>query len=429
MKRLPKLVVLVALLVASLGGGRSLAAQGTPAATGGAGQLVVADVAAHKLYVYGLDDFALDATLDGVTIATHAGLLMLPDGRLLFVDEGTQELVALRLAGEDGPEVVGRVPVPPAVSHFAVNPALTHAVVGASDAQRPLTLVDLTSYTSRPLTVEAGEAGVMIGDDPLTLFHRNDVLKQVESYPVEGIVRGSTTPTGVVDTGAAGHGEAISHELRRLYLATDDGLDVVEIVPTGLDYRTTLPWDVSGRSGGRAYFVRLAADGRHLFSYMAERGGEETPWETWRNDAYVADLETDQATRVELGSGLVYRFALSDPYALFFNMHPEGDNAHLLDVDPASPSFGTIVATIPLTPLTQGPKAGESPWEAESRIAAITPDGSIGFVSHGGDGRISVIDTAARRVSRQLEVPTSLAGGGYMLVVQEGMSFADTIAR
>jgi len=229
MSQMPRLLVLLALVLSSLGVGVSAAAQGTPVGSGAAsGHLVVADIAAATLYVYGLDDLELEATVDDVTLADHAGFLMLPDGRLLFVDSATEELVALRLDGAAGPEVVGRVPVPMPVSHFAVNPDMTHAVVGAADEQRPLTVVDLDSYTSRSLKVEAGEAGVMIGGDPLTLFHRNDALMQVESYPVEAIGRGSSTPTGVVETGAAGHGEAISHDLNRLYLATDDGLDVVE---------------------------------------------------------------------------------------------------------------------------------------------------------------------------------------------------------
>lgn len=194
-------------------------------------------------------------------------------------------------------------------------------------------------------------------------------------------------------------------------------------------YRNTILWDVSGREGGRAYFVRLAADGRHLYSYMADRGDDDTAWETWRNDAYVADLTTDDATRVELGPGLVYRFALSDPYALFVNIHPDGDNAHLLDTDPDSASYGEIVATVPLDPLTEGPKAGESPWDAEGRIAAISPDGATGFVSHGGDGLISVIDTEVGEVVEKLEVPTPLEGGGYMIAVGDKMPFADTVGR
>lgn len=421
-------LVLVLLITALVGGTRAVA-QGTPVAAG-SGHLIVSDGAARTIYLYDLATRELTGQIDGATLNDHAGFLMLPDGRLLFADAATEELVAVQVDAPDGPEVVGRVPLPGVVSHIAVDPTASYAVVGSDAPRAALTLVDLSSYTSRPVAVEAGEAGVMIGGDPVTLYHRNDALLQVEAYPVDAVQRGSTTPTAVVPTGAFGHGEAIDHGRGRLYLATDDGLDVIALGPDGeLSFEATIPWDASGRTGGRGYFLRLAPDNRHLISYMADRGTEETPWGEWRNDAYLADLETNEATRVELGAGLVYRFALSDPYALFFSMHPDGDNAHLLDVDPASPTFGTVVAVIPLDPLANGPTAGESPWESESRIAAITPDGATGFVSRGGEGQITVIDTAERTVSGTIEVPTPLTGGGYMTVVTPDMPFADTIGR
>lgn len=429
MSRFWRLIPLVMLMVTAWPGLAHVAAQATPEAGNGAGHLVVADAAAGALYAFGLDDFALDATLDGVTVNTHAGFLALPDGRLLFVDEETEELVAVQVGGEAVLEVVGRVPAPTPVSHFAVNPEATHALIGAMDAAAPLTVVDLGSYTSRSFRVEAGEAGVMLGGDPLTVFHRNDALSQVESYPAAAITRGSTTPTGVVDTGAFGHGEAIDQERKRLYLATDDGFDVVDIVPEGLAYRSTYAWDVSDRAGGRAYFARLTPDGEHLVSYIADREAEETAWGEWTNDVYLIDLDAEEASRVELAPGLVYRFALSDQYGLFFNMHPDGDNALLLDTDATSATFGEIVATIPLPPLSQGPAPDASPWEAESRIMAITPDGATGFVSHGGDGLISVIDTEAKAVSGQIEAPTPLSGGGAMIAIQGAMPLTDTVAR
>ena len=130
-----------------------------------------------------------------------------------------------------------------------------------------------------------------------------------------------------------------------------------------------------------------------------------------------------------LAPGVVFRFALAGNLALFFAMTPAGDQAILVDADPASATFGQTLTTIPLASLSNGPQAGESPWEAESRIAALTPDGATGFISHGGDGVISVIDTQAGVVSQQLAVPTSLAGGGYMIAVNEGVPFVDTVAR
>ena len=87
------------------------------------------------------------------------------------------------------------------------------------------------------------------------------------------------------------------------------------------------------------------------------------------------------------------------------------------------------MSTISLDPLSNGPVVGASPWEAESRITAITPDSEIGFVSHGGDGLISVIDTEEGTVTAQIDVPTPLTGGGAMIAIQDDMTLVDTIAR
>lgn len=407
--------------------GLNAAAQGTPVPAGG-GTLFVADPAAQALYAYALPDLALTATLDGVAMNTHAGFLPLPDGRLLLIDDAADDLLAVRRTA-DALEVVGRVDVPEDVTHLAVDPGLTYAIVGAVSDTAALTLVDLTAYTATSLPVEAGEAGVMIGDDPLTVYHRNDAALQVEAYPVNAFLAGDTTPSSAVPTGAFGHGEAIDHARGRLYLATDDGVDVVGVSADGLQYETTWPWAASGREGGRAYFARLTPDGSHFITYIANRAGEETAWGEWSNDLYLVDLETDAVTRSELAPGVVFRFALADNLALFFALTPAGDQAILVDADPASATFGQTLTTIPLAPLSNGPQAGQSPWEAESRIAALTPDGATGFVSHGGDGVISVIDTQAGVVSQQLAVPTSLAGGGYMIAVDDDMPFVDTVAR
>ena len=63
------------------------------------------------------------------------------------------------------------------------------------------------------------------------------------------------------------------------------------------------------------------------------------------------------------------------------------------------------------------------------RLPALTPDGQWGFVTHGGDGLISVINTAQAEVVQELEVPTPLGGGGYLTAVQKKMKLSDTIGR
>jgi DNA-binding beta-propeller fold protein YncE len=98
-------------------------------------------------------------------------------------------------------------------------------------------------------------------------------------------------------------------------------------------------------------------------------------------------------------------------------------------VSPSSPTFQQVVARIPLEKLTNGPVAGQPVTGKETRSVGITPDGQWAFVSHGGDGRVSVIDTAAKRVARTLELPTPMKGGGYLAAVQLGARLVDPSAR
>jgi hypothetical protein len=131
----------------------------------------------------------------------------------------------------------------------------------------------------------------------------------------------------------------------------------------------------------------------------------------------------------------VFRVALSSQYAVFAPLHPDGDQAILVDTAHRSPTFGQVVARITLALLSEGPSPDGLPWEGKNgRSTAITPDGRWAFVSHDGDGLISVIHTGLRRVVHTLRTPTDLAGtftggGSYMVTVQEGMLVTDFVGR
>jgi hypothetical protein len=103
----------------------------------------------------------------------------------------------------------------------------------------------------------------------------------------------------------------------------------------------------------------------------------------------------------------------------------------LLDTDPESPTFQTFVGKIPLETMTQTPTGEDAdPWSSVAfRLAGMVPSGRWGFVSHGGDGKVSVIDTEQMKVVSQLELPTDLNYGGYLLGVEAGTTLRDTIGR
>jgi DNA-binding beta-propeller fold protein YncE len=68
--------------------------------------------------------------------------------------------------------------------------------------------------------------------------------------------------------------------------------------------------------------------------------------------------------------------ALAAPFAYVGT--GDSGNISVIDANPASPTFNTVIATIPNTPLSED--------------IAITPDGSRGYVIN-GDGTVSVLDT------------------------------------
>jgi YVTN family beta-propeller protein len=86
------------------------------------------------------------------------------------------------------------------------------------------------------------------------------------------------------------------------------------------------------------------------------------------------------------------------------------------------------VGAVELEKLTGGPVGGEPAAGRESRFVAVTPDGRYAFVTHGGDGKITVVDTRTLSVG-QVVVPTALRGGGYATAVQSGQRVVDQKAR
>ncbi|MEZ4833927.1 MAG: hypothetical protein R2873_18415 [Caldilineaceae bacterium] len=96
-----------------------------------------------------------------------------------------------------------------------------------------------------------------------------------------------------------------------------------------------------------------------------------------QNDLYVVDLAATEATRLELGSGLVYRMALSDKLAVLVRLHPDGDTAHFIDAD--------LVAHLPhrnrrrcIAAHGGAPESGIEPWMppvSASRRSAPTAAG------------------------------------------------------
>jgi hypothetical protein len=411
------------------------------------GYLVVADTEAQRLYVYSIPGFELAAEFDEIEVGAHSGTVALPDGRLLIPDERNKQLAVLKLTRDQEPAIVARAPLPSLIGlrqdWSAVDPGLQYYFSTSGDSQSPidvLSIVNLQDYTTKQLKFDLkepdSEFGVISGGDaPVVLAH---LAEAVEAYPLESLldsevtldslVNGELQPSSTIPVGEGGHGAAFAHGLGLGAFSTLAGLEIIRLTGATLSDHSILPWDADGRSGGRNARPRLSYDGNYIYGPLAP-SGEPEEWAERQNDVHIANLKEGTVKRIELAEGVVGRWGISESYALFFNLHPDGDHAHLLDVDPDSATFQEIVASIELDPLSNPSVPGSPTTEAESRFAAITPDGRWAFVSHGGDGIVSVIDTQQQQVVKKLEIPSSLKGGGYLAAVQPGARLVDTAGR
>jgi YVTN family beta-propeller protein len=410
------------------------AAAAIEASPAGQDFLLVADTVERRLYVYRVPDMVLTGALDNVLLGAHLGTLALPDGRILLSDDAAKEILALRI--DDGvPVVVNRTAATlgrravwgstdPGFQYFAVASEIEN-----SDDQ-VVNLIDLQTFenTQVPVKMQADEeAHPYLGEQPLTLFVGLGGVMQ--SYAVADLIRqGSAAPTSetVIDLGA--HGLVISPKASRLGISTRAGFNVVDTTYAALGSTVNIPWDIDGRTGGQNIRPRLAHDGVTALGAIAGPVAAPEQWADTPQDIHVLNLQTLEAHRFRLGNGIVPRFALSKAFAVFVTVHPYGDELHLLDVRPKSKTYVKRTGTVDLEQLSNGPVAGQPTVGREARFVAVTPDGRYAFATHGGDGKISVIDTATLSVT-QVVVPTTLTGGGYITAVQPGVRVVDLIAR
>ncbi|MFI6510422.1 hypothetical protein ACIBCT_22690 [Streptosporangium sp. NPDC050855] len=413
-------------------------------------RLVVADAAADRLYVYAVPSHRLLATFTGRTFADHTGMLPLKDGRVLFVDEANRQLVALQTSGS--PRIVGTAPLPEGeFTHLAADPSGRHAVVAAAeehdheeeeaskerqeaakatkaeeaeeeDGHGTLTVVDLRTYGAWTAEIHTGHPGVAFGEG--TVVHRNDADNTFETYPIADIVAaggGEVEPTSTVPIGAGGHGEAYTGGL--VLSATNAGLDTARLTGGVLSPVRTVAWPATGR----AYYLRVSADGRRLAAYSSDESGDD--WQNWRHESFLVDPVTGSSVTAPLGTGFLFRHGLSDRHAGYVMQRPANDIVSFVKVRPGVPGYGTVSSTVTLPRLPGGPVVGTSPWSAQFRRIALQPNGSLAYVTGGGTGKITVISPDLGRVVGTINVPTSLDGGGAVTVVTPGADSVDKIGR
>lgn len=439
-------LLVAALAILGLAGGGADRALANVAAQGSGGHLIAADTGADKVYLYRLPELELTGQLDDVRLGAHAGVVALPDGRVLFVDDKSTEFVVMQVGPVGAPGVIGRarIPTPTPFGRAAwgmVDPSLRYFAMSSDDpdaANQTVTLLDLETMQVGQLQIELRknrngayeELHPYLAGTPLSLYVTAG--EEIRAFLVADVMAGAAQPIGVVAIDPDPHGPVLSPDLGRLFVMTNNGINILDIAGNQLQQPRVIPWEAGGVRATRNARPRLSYDGGYIYGAVAGVRSPALAPEEWADGvAYVhaADLRAETRSLIRLGRGIIGRFQLSEPYALFSNVHPDGDAALLLDVRPTSPTFQQVVARIPLEKLTNGPVGGQAVTGKEARSVAITPDGAWAFVSQGGDGRISVIDTATKSVTRSLELPTSMKGGGYMVAVQIGSPVVDLFAR
>jgi YVTN family beta-propeller protein len=409
-------------------------------------QLVVGDPSADHLYVYGVPSMRKLADFAGIALGVHAGTIPLADGRVLIADEDAKQLVILK-TGIEQPAILARIPMPiPLGDRYgwtAIDPTGRYVMATSDDddeAVELLTVVDLQTAKAHQFRVDVGapdaEFGVTIGGDPaMVAFHLTDRVDQYSladlvkaGAQLNDIVDGKLKPTQSLPVGKGGHSGSVSTATGMWMASTLRGLELAKIENGKLADAKVLSWDRNDLSGGRNARQRLTVDGRFEFGPL---NATVTPdhWADTENDLHWVDLASQTASRTVLAKGIVGRGGVSKTLAVYASVHPDGDVANLVDVDPASAKFRQVVARVPLDTLSHAPVAGASPATAESRYAAITPDGRYAFVTNGGDGTISVIDTGAAKATGKITVPTPLKGGGYVVAVAPGMPISELSGR
>lgn len=397
-------------------------------------RLVVADAEAWAIYIYDIPSLELVGQIDGVHFAEHAGFLPLDNGQVLFTDDQNYTLNVHDVFGPTPGELrlIAPLALPPV--HLAVDPGQRYAAVSGIDGNggpATMTLTDLQSpnWDTVYVDIPSGEPGVLLGGDPLLLYHRKDEPAAMETYAFDSLWTGEVELLSSAPLGGGPHGEAISHAAGKLFVAADDGIYVTTASGTELSESRVVAYAASGRTGGRAYYGRLSTNANYVYSYL--RTDSELGWREWTNDAYILDVNAETATRIEIGNGLVYRLAESSRYASYAQYHPDGDFAHFLDTDPTSETFHTFVGKVPLPAMSKTPTGEDaSPWESEAfRLTGILPSGAYAFVTHGGDGKISVIDTSRMSIVGTITTPSPLDFGGYLLGMEQGARTSDTLGR
>jgi hypothetical protein len=448
--RLPRLVpalVLAGLLPVAAAVAPAIPAAATPQAHHS--WLVTADPHAERVYVNDAVTGARTATLGGIELGTHAGTVQLGHGRIAFMDESKPQLDVLAIGTGGTARIVQHYAIPDAdrrwerAGWLATDTSRTHLAVGSDfdgSTHQRVTVIDLQRHVAHTAQITTSAVTLATtgkrGTEEVETFLVGNPLRLVvtaggrlDAYSVAAIMRGETRPHRVATTplGAYPHGPIVNATGTVIGSDLADGVQTVRVTKNGFTGSSSAAYP---QPSVQSYRPRMAPDGSTAVGSQAGATAAGTSWD--QVPAYLTTSSTSSSSirSVPLGKGLFTRAAVTSRFAAVALTSGSGD-ALVLVRKQADGIYDGRQTSIALQPLRQGPVAGKSATGAAVRFTAATDDGRSVFVTRGGEGTITQIDTAGTKpsVTRTITLPSDLSDGGYLTTVDSTVRPDDLSGR
>ncbi|MDQ4503644.1 hypothetical protein [Sinomonas sp. ASV322] len=410
--------------------------------------LLTADTSEKALYVNSVADGKRTGVLDNVRLGAHAGAIQLGGGRLAFVDESVPCLDILAIDDGGTPKIEHSYVIPPGnekwerAGWIATDPTKHYIAVGSDfdgSTTQQVTLVDLTRNAHWTVPLHINEVTLATtgktGTEEMHTFLAGDPLRLVvtsggrlDAYLVSDITSGNPAPVpyGSTALGAYPHGPLATAKGDRIASTLRTGIASVALTSDGFGESSTTDYPAGHAQN---YRPRIAPDGTTYLGTQAGVVPKETSWD--RTPAYLlsGSMAGGPAATVALGEGIFARASVSSHFAATSMAESSGDSLVLVARNEKTGFFDGRVSKIKLTPLAAGPVVGQDAKKAEARFVAATDDGLSVFVTRGGEGKVTQVDTASSRERRTIDYPTKLTGGGYITVVDAAVDGYDLNGR
>ncbi|AGA65016.1 hypothetical protein B488_10240 [Liberibacter crescens BT-1] len=398
-------------------------------------KLLVADSLSKRFVIYDLPDLKLSADFSDIMLGNHVGVMTISDGYVLIPDDQSHSLLFLDIT-KDKPQIVSSIPIPITKERYAwaaLSQDENYYFLTSDDDNNSIETLAVVDVKNRKLIkvidFDTGkpdaELGIAVGGDPaMVILHAGET---VNTYSLSSILDPKITKSSIKDgylkplsshrVASGGHGDSVSKVTGMWTGSTKEGMFIGKLTENGLINVKKIPWNIDTFEGGQNYRQRLTIDNRYVFGAINTPTDKPEDWVNAFVDLHVVDLNSMSGKRIRFGKGLVGRGGISKTFAVFPTIEAEQDLLNILVVDPHSKDFGKF-DKISLKKLSSGPVPGASPKGKDGRFAAITFDGKYAFVTHGGDGIVSVIDVNKKEVVNTIQTPMPIKGTGYITVLQ-----------